>query len=446
MYFKSIIVCKICQKIFDDPITLSCGHSVCGEHIYGKAVKMSSQIDCKICSQILKIDKIKPNKELKTIIQKYLYLNKIEKHIKSSTECDLREFYRVFERYKSDKSGFELHVFEHLSEIRRQIDLHREEFHFDNFDIEAYILCIDKTKEFEKKFYSYMFSNFFEKIDKLGYKTLNDSLKELNLEFKNPNFDIKLLLKMRSLIRNNKKSVKQSNKNLLEILRDFKKINEFKPIKNSNIFGNLFLNYTWKNPFDSMILDNHLSYDLIRICEFNHTKWELSYRGSRDGFSSEKFHLNCDNVFPTLTIIKEKHSGNIFGAFTTASWKKPWAVECGEDGKAFLFSLKNKSNIQGKFNIKQNTKKWAIVYGEVVGPCFGDCIQIIDHPCNYGFTCRSQKGYVYDFSFLPENVNSDFLAGSRFEISDIEVFKLSQDLDMENSIREFTFFWKTNEF
>jgi hypothetical protein len=444
MYFKSIVVCQICKKIFDFPIALTCGHSICVEHINVQSVRISKQIYCKICSQSIKIDVIKPNLELQKIIEKYLYLNRTEKHLKSSIESDLREFYGIFEGYKSLKTGFELNVYEHLSEIRRQIDLHRENFPFYNFDIEAYILCIEKTEEFERKFNSYMVSKYFEKIDKLGYKRLEDSLKELDLEFKNPNFDVKLLLKMRSIIRNNKEIVKQTNKNLLEILRDFKKLNGFEPIKNSNLFGNLFLTYTWKNPFQSTILDKHLSYDLIRICKLNHTKWKLLYRGSRDGFSSEKFHLKCDNLFPTLTIIKEKHFGNIFGAFTTASWKKP--CECEglqpiEDEKAFLFNLKNKSNIQGKFNIKQHTTKWAIVYSEVAGPCFGDCIQIIDHPNKNEFLCRSQKGYVYDFSILPENIESDFIEG-RFEISDIEVFKLSHDLNEENSLSEFTFFWK----
>lgn len=46
---------------------------------------------------------------------------------------------------------------------------------------------------------------------------------------------------------------------------------------------------------------------LIKLCGFEpDLKWELLYRGSRDGFLAENFHFRCDGKNKTLTIIKTK--------------------------------------------------------------------------------------------------------------------------------------------
>ena len=54
---------------------------------------------------------------------------------------------------------------------------------------------------------------------------------------------------------------------------------------------------------------------------------KLLMRGTEDGFTSEKFHRLCDNMGPTLTVIKSENSefgtDQIFGGFTTVSWQCP---------------------------------------------------------------------------------------------------------------------------
>ncbi|GES84720.1 BTB/POZ protein [Rhizophagus clarus] len=44
-------------------------------------------------------------------------------------------------------------------------------------------------------------------------------------------------------------------------------------------------------------------------------EFELIFHGSRDGFSSRKFHEICDNKFHTITIIKVKDSNEILGGY-----------------------------------------------------------------------------------------------------------------------------------
>ena len=50
-----------------------------------------------------------------------------------------------------------------------------------------------------------------------------------------------------------------------------------------------------------------------------HFKWRLCYRASRDGWEPKDFHSNCDNKWPTVTVVKA--NGNIFGGFTDQNWQ-----------------------------------------------------------------------------------------------------------------------------
>src|SRR5690606_19285236 len=72
---------------------------------------------------------------------------------------------------------------------------------------------------------------------------------------------------------------------------------------------------------DSMILINSQQVDqLMKVCEFEtDRKWELLYRGTRDGFSDQDFHAKCDGKKETLIIVKSTN-GNIFGGYTSLAW------------------------------------------------------------------------------------------------------------------------------
>ena len=47
-------------------------------------------------------------------------------------------------------------------------------------------------------------------------------------------------------------------------------------------------------------------------------KWNLCYRASRDGWRAENFHQNCDNMGPTVVLIKVNQF--IFGGYTDQNW------------------------------------------------------------------------------------------------------------------------------
>ena len=53
----------------------------------------------------------------------------------------------------------------------------------------------------------------------------------------------------------------------------------------------------------------------------NSYKFKLILRGSRDGFSSRKFHEICDNKSHTILIIKVKNSNEILGGYNPIIWR-----------------------------------------------------------------------------------------------------------------------------
>ena len=49
-------------------------------------------------------------------------------------------------------------------------------------------------------------------------------------------------------------------------------------------------------------------------------KWKLIYRASEHEYTAKSFHECCDDKGPTLIVIKS-NGGDIFGGYTTQSWK-----------------------------------------------------------------------------------------------------------------------------
>ena len=67
--------------------------------------------------------------------------------------------------------------------------------------------------------------------------------------------------------------------------------------------------------------DIDLVQQLVQWVEDEKFGWQLCYRASDDGWKAEDFHEKCDDVGPTVTLVKCKN--NIFGGYTDQSWKPP---------------------------------------------------------------------------------------------------------------------------
>ncbi len=171
-------------------------------------------------------------------------------------------------------------------------------------------------------------------------------------------------------------------------------------------------------------MDSYLQGKLVYLCEFSKDqKWELKYRGTRDGLKAADFHSRCDGIANTLTVVKAT-SGNILGGYTEKAWhsKNRWIA----DPKAFIFSLVNKEEDPFKANVS-NEGKYAIHGSATRGPLFGRDDKYIRDLVIFG---KDEKNYSYfGYSYQHERYPKDtvkansILAGScAFQVQEIEVF------------------------
>lgn len=72
----------------------------------------------------------------------------------------------------------------------------------------------------------------------------------------------------------------------------------------------------------SIILDCNIGYakQLVDWLEDRTFGWKLCYRASVDGWIADDFHRKCDDVGPTVTLVK--CGTNVFGGYADQSWKK----------------------------------------------------------------------------------------------------------------------------
>ena len=152
------------------------------------------------------------------------------------------------------------------------------------------------------------------------------------------------------------------------------------------------------------------------MVEANNTnvKFELLWKGSRDGYQAETFHTKCDNQGPTLTVIKSEHD-KVFGGFTSVPWTS--ANKLINDPTAFIYSLTR----MGKYAKQLNEN--SICDDPSCGPTFGcnggNDIWIRDDCNQPGYNhCVANRTYQ-----LPAGAKNDFLAGSQnYSVKEIEVY------------------------
>jgi hypothetical protein len=138
-------------------------------------------------------------------------------------------------------------------------------------------------------------------------------------------------------------------------------------------------------------LDSRIISDIPEIfAEFRGKRFEILWRGSRDGFEAQEFHRRCDGRANTLTVVLDT-GGNIFGGFTPVEWEsRVWnGKKGGEDNcweaddsrRSFLFTLKNPHNIPPwRFALKADKKHRAIWCNHKRGPNF--CGLWVHDKCN----------------------------------------------------------------
>lgn len=138
-------------------------------------------------------------------------------------------------------------------------------------------------------------------------------------------------------------------------------------------------------------------------------KYNLVYKMSRDGRTSQVFHQKCDRLSQNVIVIQTK-GGEIFGGFTNSGWGNEGFTK---DEGAFVFNLKSKKkwNVSRPNNAIFSEPKYLFVFGR------GDIM-----------VSEGQSYSEFPDSYGDEQAKSGELTGNEvmFEITEIEVFSLER--------------------
>lgn len=143
--------------------------------------------------------------------------------------------------------------------------------------------------------------------------------------------------------------------------------------------------------------------------------FKLLYRGSQDGFSSERFHELCDHKGSTVTLVKAT-GGSVIGAYVRSSWsssntiiRTPEVMLFNMDTKSTLILEKNGSQIEGNTN-----------FGPVVVSdrfkINGDCTEPLSNTCIFdvsGAQFYKKVGNESFYKFTAEDIEVYYVASSK---------------------------------
>jgi hypothetical protein len=170
--------------------------------------------------------------------------------------------------------------------------------------------------------------------------------------------------------------------------------------------------------------------------EFRAKRFNLLWRGSRDGFGAE-FHRRCDGRANTLTLILDT-KGNVFGGFTPVEWEsRMWngkqgdenSTWEGDDGlRSFLFMLRNPRGVPPrKVALRTRERQRAIDCDSKCGPLFGSGDIHVSDNCN----ARTRSFTHIDINWSGRTYANDtaveyfFTGAFNFTIKEIEVFEIA---------------------
>ena len=143
-------------------------------------------------------------------------------------------------------------------------------------------------------------------------------------------------------------------------------------------------------------------------------KYELLYRGSRDGMTPSFFHQKCNGICPTISIIRTS-KGLKFGGYTEKTWENNSSGAWIDDNNSFLFSV--------DYMKIYNGIKGQILHNNNYGPTFNSSIYLQnDFTQNGNNTCQKTYSNQYYSGFIRDYELND--GQSYFTVSEVEVFKV----------------------
>jgi hypothetical protein len=163
--------------------------------------------------------------------------------------------------------------------------------------------------------------------------------------------------------------------------------------------------------------------------EFGTKRYELLYRGSRDGFDSVNFHNRVDGHSHTIILI-ETTKGYIFGSYIVCCWDSSNSWKGDNSVQSFIFTLKNPHNLSPhKFPLKAEMKGYAmwcfpttcmIWIGNTAAICISDGCNVNNKSCTATWDIQSAS-YANDTGLDGCTL---FTGEKNFTVKELEIFEL----------------------
>ena len=191
-------------------------------------------------------------------------------------------------------------------------------------------------------------------------------------------------------------------------------INEINLIKDKFVIKN-----TKIENIDSKIITKTEEIKLIEdrikndeIFKNKHIRYELIFRGTRDGRNSSQFHEKCDGI-PNTFFVVQTTKGLKFGAYTAEPWKNQGGYI--KDHRSFLFSL----DLMKIYNhIKGNQAQY---FHKDYGPSIYYSIWINQDMFKENSSSVCEQNYAYSGYEKKYELNNE---ESNFTIKELEIFKI----------------------
>jgi hypothetical protein len=296
MSVKLDFQCSYCNIILKNPIHLPCFcDTICAEHLKDSNVLKEKCIKCNRCKEVFPLNEsdFKSNRIVSNLLTKEIYLSDKEKNLKSTLEAKLKVFYDRVEQLEQNKNVSVTESHNHFQEIRRKLDLQREELK-EKID-KIYFEMIDETKEKEKLYAS--------RIESLNYKTtLNcqGEVQTLEKEIQNVNETFRYLnVSLYSI----KRMIGERNAAIIEIVSKLSQLNDItKYLKlDKEEFGRLDLNDYFSKNFDAYLKNDDEDENVDKDEDENEDKDEDD-DDEEDDYEDEEDALIEDKIFLNSTV------------------------------------------------------------------------------------------------------------------------------------------------
>ena len=293
---------------------------------------------------------------------------------------------------------------------------------------------------------------YFDNINE-AISSIQDIFEEKNVSVKLDNNNIVLMLKIPKIgkgedlipleLKKNSMSLKDICENLSKEVSDLKnRINELEKenqnfkneiniLKEENKKRDLRMEEIekWKNKIennkkkiDSYILTEKNDIDFIsdRLKKLEYFKgkdifYELIFRGTRDGRTSDIFHQKCDGKAKTITVIKTI-KGLKFGGYIEREWKS-YGYWVKDDENCFVFSLDLKKIYEP---VKGKDKYF---FDQSYGPNFA--VFGLENNLFKKSSLNLKKKESSNFNFKLFNTDYEINGGENvFQVAELEVFRI----------------------